>query len=186
MATDKIQIYRAKKTIPKKLWLIIGAIILLGLGLAAAAYFVIPLFNSAKTNDENNTGTTSKYTPSTYDQASSIATSQGYAAGQKMLDDKLSATQSPAEQASIYTSKATIAMNDKKYDEALSFALKAEQIQPTKGTADLVAQVYELKNDKPNAIKYYKIVLGRFSNKDKITTPDDYSYYQSKLQELGG
>lgn len=107
---------------------------------------------------------------------------QLYEAGDRQLDNMLAiATENLKyfpESVENLSNVAVIHMLRKEYDAALPGLLKAEKIAPQDGIVlNNIAFCYFDKNDKPNAIKYYELVLKYGDEKGK-------QYAQSRLKEL--
>ncbi len=102
---------------------------------------------------------------------------------QQVYDAAIESSTEPAVEAQYYIFKSSAYINEKQYDQAFEAASKAESLSPSKSTAAELAEVYVLKNDKPNAIKYFKLAIERAGD------PTDNSnyvveYYQQRITEL--
>lgn len=124
-------------------------------------------------------------------QLSDTVYTQGFDAGQKVLDENLKKTTNPEEQSKIYINKATLMSqaNDDDKTKALEYAYTAERLYPTENTAMLIASLSEAQKNTTNAIKYYKLYLERVSKKITSEDPNDmtvreYNYYKKHLEAL--
>lgn len=144
---------------------IIASSALLVAGLAVALWFSYPLikrqidtysFNSL--NDEDKGAQTNEV----YLQADRKVAEGSYDEGQGILTKALDIRTSNKDKSVIYQLKSSVALNAEKYDQALEYALKAEELYPNDDTAIVLGGVYEDSGDRINAIKYYELFLSRF------------------------
>lgn len=166
---------------------IIWAIVSLVVIAVAGVYFVY--FNNIQ---DSNTQAAEKAAAKRNEisgEVESIVSDKGSQAGQTFLDDELTKTGDSKEQAQLYMSKAALVGslpggNDKV--KALEYAYKAESLSPDEETALVIALFEESQDNTPNAIKYYKLFLERFSkNSDEVAySKVDYDYYAARVGEL--
>lgn len=168
------------------IWVIVSFIIIA----AAGVYFVYfnPFNNSQDSNSQATDAAITKK-KETISKVESLVTDKGSQAGQSFLDTELAKTSDPKEQAQLYMDKASLADSipggsDKV--KALEYAYKAEGLSPNEETALMIAVFEENQNDIPNAIKYYKLFLERFSknSNEVLYRKVDYDYYTTYVGEL--
>lgn len=125
----------------------------------------------------------------TYEQkARRVAYYDGYDAGKQFLEESaVAAEANPEAQVEFYFKASELAYNNEKYDEALSFAIKADGVIPTVRSASFAALSAEMFGDDETALKYYKLAAERSSAQDKMN-PDltDYGHFLIKIEQLGG
>ena len=117
-------------------------------------------------------------------KASVKARSGDYAGGQKQLDESLGALADDKSKATVYLDKAALAYDAGKSDEALSYARQAEKLNPTRLSANVIAQVAVQKGDKKLALQYYRLALGRFTEEEKTMAQPDYEELQALIKGL--
>ncbi len=115
--------------------------------------------------------------------ASNRALSGDYIGAQKMLN---AATKSgtPAQRAGTYLEKAYIAIESTKYQDALTFANKAETISPSVNSAAMIAVVQTKLGNNKSAIDAYKLTISRFKNPN-IFEQQDIDSYKAAIVNLG-
>ena len=180
---------KSRKHFVHKRWFVIWAIISFII-IAAGVYFVYfnPFNNSQDSNSQAaDTAITKK--KETIDKVESLVTDQGSQAGQSFLDTELAKTNDSKEQAQLYMDKASLVdsiLGGSDKVKALEYAYKAEGLSPTEETALMIAVFEENQNDIPNAIKYYKLFLERFSknSNEVLYGKVDYDYYTTYVGEL--
>lgn len=167
----------------RKKWLIIIAIIFVAIVGGYLIYKYLPK-NQVVVQPVENSSTSSSLTIS--EQAARLASNGDYNAGQKLLDGELAKRTDDTGQVDIYIGKAVLSVNNKNYDDAFSFALKAEDIAKSRLTSRLIAQIAEKSGDKAKAIEYYQLTLNRYSEEDKTSEVLSTSYGEDllALQEL--
>ncbi len=141
------------------------------------------IFKNQKSDNRSKTASTSKLKEN-YDEANNAVYSGDYSKGQDILDDALNKSTTDVERSTIYIQKSTLALKSSKSDEAIKFANTAEKTYPSRMSAIVLAMSYEGKGDKALALKYFKLVLERFTEQERSIAPADYEYYQSKVKEL--
>jgi len=167
----------------RKKWLVIGMAIILVVVGVFLIYKYIPK-NQAVVQPVEKPSTSFSLTIS--EQAAKLASSGDYNAGQKLLDGELAKKTDNEGQIDGYISKAILAVNNKKYDDALNFAQKAEDLAKSRVTSRLIAQIAEKSGNKKKAIEYYQLTLNRYSEEDKTSDGLSTSYGEDSLalQEL--
>ena len=123
-----------------------------------------------------------------YEKALSTAVSDSTEAGQAILDEALESADSKQERAMVYTQKSAVAIanpDSPDFESALEFALRAEQEDPSYGTAIVIAELqdYDFQNYS-EAIKYYKLYLDRLTEEASELNPGDRAFYENRLREL--
>ena len=118
-----------------------------------------------------------------FNQALTLVNNSGYSQGQKYLDAQLSASNDVKHKSDIYIDKATLALNNKDYANALQYARQSEALQPTVSSAVVIAQSAELSGDKATAIKYYQITIDRMKQ-SKLPYDTDIAEYTQKIKDL--
>jgi len=110
----------------------------------------------------------------------------GDTSGASAIYDKAASETSDSYQKSILIlSKATIYLNNKDYDQALVIAKEAELVNQNSVVTRVIAQLYEEKGDKKNAIEYYQKTIDLIDMDDPMAG-DDIEYYKSIITDLGG
>jgi predicted negative regulator of RcsB-dependent stress response len=166
----------------KKKLIIVGVILLLFIGGAVSGWFYMQ--NNQAAQDQKQQLAEEVIDQTTID-AQAMAR-KGDTAGAVAKYDEVIETTSDAYQKSILTiNKAIIYLNKEDYETALSIAKEAEAIDANFGVVKIIAQIYEDKGDKPNAIAYYKKTI-ELIDKDSPMAADDAIYYQSVIDDLSG
>jgi tetratricopeptide (TPR) repeat protein len=109
----------------------------------------------------------------------------GYYSPAQLSLDKQANTGNAQTKAGVYLQKANIALDSKRYPDALKFAQQSETLYPSTSSAALIAIVQETIGNKSQAIDYYKKAISRYSNPSQ-QDQDDINYYQSVIKSLGG
>ena len=78
-----------------------------------------------------------------------------------------------------------MAVNYNKNRDALDFALKAETLSPSVGSASMVALAQQNLGNKQRAIEYYKKSISRYKNPSLIDL-GDVDYIKAVILSLGG
>lgn len=163
----------------RKKWLILASAVLV-----IAVVGVLVALNQKRNVTEparNDVANQGVHKQTATEKASAVAGAGDYAGGQKVLDETVSSTANDVAKASVYVEKAQLAMNNKKADDALTFAMKAEDLVHTRSTSRLLAEVYKIKNDKANVVKHYELTLSRYSESDKKDGAIMMQYGEDKL-----
>lgn len=101
-----------------------------------------------------------------------------------LIDAQLKNTTKKVERINLLNSKAGVLFNAGKYDEALVIAKQLYDLQKSESFAAFLAQVYEKKNDKVNAIRYYQEAIGLIDKTNSST--DASARYDYKIGKLSG
>ena len=89
------------------------------------------------------------------------------------------------DQASLFFEEAVTYNNNGQLDEALSFALKADVLNPTDNIEDFIARIYTVKGDNQKAIIYYQKAINNINQEDPMA--DSYKEdYEKMIQFLSG
>ncbi len=131
------------------------------------------LTDDQKNPDKVNTTATNLYFSSrNFDEAN------------KAYDQAIGANTDPKALAELYRYKATLYLNDKKYDEAITLAKKSDGYLPTRFSADLLGEIYLAQGNKAEAINSFKLAISRLDtdgyNDITINTKD---YYEARIRE---
>lgn len=171
-------IHKSHKYHSKLKWLIIVALVII---ISVGGVFAYYKFFSNKTNTLPSTNELSST-----EKASQLATSGDYIAGQKILDEELSKQTDDVGKIDAYVNKAILATNNEKYDDAITFANKADNLSQNRMTSRLLAQIYAKMGDTAKALEYYQLTISRYSENDKISDDEAQNYYDDmqKIQEL--
>ena len=103
----------------------------------------------------------------------------------KLYDSAVKSSDDSYSKSSLLLDKAAIYFNEGNYDEALKIANEVVTIEESAVAYQFIAQIYEQKNDKDNAIKYYQKAVLLVDKTDPLSD-EDIQYYKSKIDELGG
>lgn len=180
--------------IRKRLFVIWGAALLITAAAVGVYFLYFNPFNDNSNNQEKVAQVSEAEVAKKHDlynETDSIVSEEGYQAGQDNLDIELAKTSDPREQAQLYILKASIAGSssiESDLVKALEYAYKAESLFPSEETALVIASFEDSQNNIPDAIKYYKLFLERFSNNSDrslyIYRQADYDYYNARVSEL--
>lgn len=158
----------AKKNISAKM--LIAAIFTLAL-IGLAGYVIVSKNNSEKIKPSRPNQAQSS-AQKAYAKANELSLSGKTAEAQKTLDQQLALEKDAKGQGRIYELKASVAFSSGDTKVGLDYATKAESLAPTRNSALLIANMADVLEDKPLAIKYYKIVITRTDSKiDDYTIP---------------
>ena len=106
-----------------------------------------------------------------------------YDGGQAALDSQLVNADDAVAQAKIYINKSSLALNLSKYDDAYTFAKKAEELQPSVSSAKLMASALAKQGNKDGAVEQYKIAISRITGSSELDELDKLSI-QKKIDNL--
>ena len=140
------------------------------------------LFKNQITPDSNNKKSAVETAISRYDEASQLAATKSVSESNKLYDDRVAKTSDNKEKVLLLLDKASIAYNAGDFDSSLQTAFDANKLQSSTGTLTMIAQSYEAKGDKANAVEYYKKALAALP-KSEVTNRQEVSL-KSKIQEL--
>jgi len=158
-------------------WLaIVAAVVVVALG----GYWVASLIGD---NGSNSSDTS---TPSyDYNTVAANVNDSNYAPAINALDKQIKTTPDKSQKVSFLMQQASLATKAKKYDDCISFAKKADAIQPTSGAAYLQAQCATGNGDKATAIADYKLAISRLDPNNELDKLDIQDY-QDAIVQLGG
>ena len=165
-------------------WLQLGIIIVTLTAILVAAFFFFRPKPQPSTVASPDALKTAQVSQDLYIAADEAATLGDYGKGQSILDDALNTKTTDTERSEVYGQKSILALDNSVYDEAMTFAKKSEELNPTLQTAHVLAQVAEKSGDKALALKYYQLTVERADAAYRQLHPDDFEYYQSKVKEL--
>jgi tetratricopeptide (TPR) repeat protein len=114
---------------------------------------------------------------------------QNYTEAERQLTDYLKSSSLPKKyQRGAHVRLATIYVNAQKYDQAIAEYKKAEAMdgKPTADVAVGLAYVYEAKDDKQNAIKYFQEAVKLAEKSDDPMADADKKSYQYEIKVLEG
>ncbi len=168
-------IIHSKKFHISKKWMIISVVIFVVL--SVGGWFVASSMNLFASKQE--------LTYKAISDANELATKGNVDGAKAAYDSAISKTNDNILKANLLTNKATVFYNEKNYDQALSIALEAEVLSPNESTAQFIANIYLLKDDKVNAIAYYKKTI-ELIDKTKESESNKEAYYQGIIDSLGG
>lgn len=97
----------------------------------------------------------------------------------------INGTSNPYEKSVFLVSKATLAFNAGKYNDALVVAKQAEAVNKNSAVTSFIAQIYEKLGDNKKAAEYYQNTIGLLNKSDPMVKADT-EYYQVKVKELTG
>lgn len=100
-----------------------------------------------------------------------------YEEAQKTFDDALSIRLKDSSKGIIYRYKSLLALNAEKYDEALTFAKNAEQLNPTHLTAATLGRIYFIKKEYQLSAENYQNAASRTENPNDSTVNSSYNDY---------
>jgi hypothetical protein len=163
----------AKRRLSKK-WLL-GLVTIVLLIIAGAACFLIfgsGLFKT-KTSSPTKHGSTVVVS----------ALASYYSSNQSALDQKLESAKDNKGKAWLYIKKSSLALNTDYFNEAYEFAKKAEALDPTTSSAQMMADAAAKKGDKADAIAKYKVAISRITGTTGMNKLDIESL-QNSIKKL--
>lgn len=171
--------HHKRKHSSKKKWVIIGvvaAIILIG-G-STGGYVIISNQNSTKTPEVK-----------TVEQIDADAQAQadgGNVSGAKAAyDDAIKNTSDTGQKVVLLIGEASVFYGEGDYNQALSIAKQAEEIDTTnENIVAFIAEIYRSNGDKQNALIYYQKAISLTGKIDP--TEDRTLYYQNEIDILNG
>lgn len=193
---QKKPVFKVHKRLANKKWLIVGAVaILLFTGVFGGWLFVYnqnkPLSNSS-TEDATLSESRlqqnekrEKIVIGITNEATNILANEGSVSDAAALyEDAIKLETDDITKKYLLLGEATMYFNELDYDTALSVAISAESILESSGLAAFIAQVYENKGDKLNAIKYYQKAVSLIDSSTNPLADSDVEYYNYKAKEL--
>ena len=179
-----------KPKLPRRVSMQLVGILVFVVIAAGVGLFV---YRGAHKPKPENSGTQQKLTAATVsknqsveDQAMALSGAGNGPDAQKLLDQALAKATDKAARAKLYWYKSIVATNVGQNQQALEYAQKSESLDPTKNSAQLIAQAEEAAGNKAAALKYYKLELQRMQADLKSAGPGDVQALQGKIKELGG
>lgn len=176
----------------KRFFILLGLWIVIALACAGAGYYyltnILPAQQAAKTSNTvggHSSGATSDptVTYASVDGAAIVKKGNGDVAGAAQVYQAAAATATtPSDKSYLYSSEASIYSNAGQYDKALQPALDNFNAEPSEGSAELVASIYENLGNKAQAITYYEKAAGLADPNDPASYGADY--YQGKADSL--
>ncbi|PID30717.1 hypothetical protein CSA80_04345 [Candidatus Saccharibacteria bacterium] len=120
-----------------------------------------------------------------YSRASADPKNTSYEKAMGEFDEVLSETEDSADKVTIYFQKATLALNTKRYDDAIAFAMKADALEPSHRTARLLGVCYVGKGDSAKALAYYEKALSllEIKNDNDALTAEEYKREIARIKE---
>jgi hypothetical protein len=162
-----------------RLWLVCAA----GLLLVAATVCTVWLVHH---HDARSThiSTEQVMSPSeVHAKASSLFLTGHATAAQQLLDAQIAQAKSSVSEGQLYEQKASLAYSGTDFTEALQFAQRAEHLNPTVNSANLIATSAQALGNNALALQYYKLELQRGGNSMLST---DKLELQLNIKALGG
>jgi len=120
-----------------------------------------------------------------YNSVVSDLNGSNYGPALGVIDKEIASTTDVNKLQLYYMQKASLALQLKKYNDAMRYAQEAEKAEPSSSTAVLIAKVFTGKGDKAGAIKYYKIAISRLDPNSELDQLDARDYKQA-ITNLGG
>lgn len=159
---------KAKITQPKKKTIIIVAIVLIGVG-AVGVVAVWSFFKgnslSKMADDENSQAAGVKEELSEGWRIANGESGGDYQASHESLRRLASeATGDAIKESEAYSQLAILALNDDRLDEALEYALRADELHPTPWTARAVGSVFAEANNTERAEHYFRLAIERMGD----------------------
>jgi hypothetical protein len=128
-------------------------------------------------------GQTVSKKPSVSAQALGLALSGNNAAAQQLLNTQITKTHNAVEESQLYVQKASLAYSNGDFAECVQFGQKAESLNPTAASANLIATGAQALGNKTLALQYYNLELGRLGS---IGNTPDKQEIESNIKALGG
>ena len=180
-------ISKSHKHHKNKKWLVISIGVSVVLVVAFLTVWVI--FNN-QSNKQLSTDSektkieiTAEKVEKTYQLARTVDSNGNKPDTEKVYDEAIAAASDNYLKSLLQLDKAVFLFNKGDYDQALMSAKLAETNSPSANMAQFIASIYEKKNDKINAIEYYKKAI-KLINKDDPMAESDKTSYQSKIDRL--
>lgn len=102
----------------------------------------------------------------------------------RFYDTQIIAHTAKADKASIYIAKSEFCLSIGKQDEAIEAVKRADQLASTNKTLVALAQAYEMKGDKKQALFYYKKVRDMYPPTEESRLHGRPSTLDDKIREL--
>lgn len=167
------------------------------LGLAAAGYFVAypllttkPIENTA-TSGTAQPGQVSQKTVAVTKNAQAIADTKGSQAATEYLKAEVEKTDNKKDKALLLGTLGIYSATDQSpaaIKTGLAYQIQSYELDPSDSAAAIVAQAYAKLGDKPNAIKYYNLVIDYIKkNGTKYGVEEGktgYEFYENEIKAL--
>lgn len=171
-----------KRISTRKRWIIgITVLLLLVSGVVGVWFFL----NSQKKPTSQQDQPLNQETHKTISNAQVLASNGKVDAAKMAYDTAIKNTNDNSQKSILFSQKATLLFNKRLYDEALVAALQAESAQKDAAIESFIAQIYEKKGDKQQAIVYYQKAILLVDSSQAIAD-SDIQYYKSVIHRLGG
>ena len=164
-----------------KMTLVVSACLLLIAGLIAGAVQLRRSSSQAVVPKQSAQVAVPPTTPDS--KAYALAQKGDYIGAQKLLASEQATTKGSKNQAKVYLSQATLALNAEKYADAKIFASAADKLAPTPNTAALLGYIAAQTGEKPAAQALYQRAIDRL-DKNANNYNTSLSDYTTKLQEI--
>ncbi len=112
-------------------------------------------------------------------------TAKNYASTQATLQTQADALTSAADKGLVYMQMASLALGLNKYQDSLTYSQKAEELEPTAGTARLIAVSSAGLGKNETAVEYYKKAISRMDPSLEMDRTD-IVLYKKEIKKLGG
>lgn len=103
--------------------------------------------------------------------------------GEVLLREKVEKSTTDVQRASAYAQLSQLALNNERYDVALEYAKKADELAPTRQTAFAVAAAADSVGQRDVAIQYYRIAIER-AEKDSESNGDPQGSLRRFIGEM--
>lgn len=174
---------RIKKSLKKK-DIIIGVVVFVVLLCASAA---ISWFLMQKNNTKNPSNGTNLVLSPIDEKVSDIqknySSNKNVEDAVKSYDEAISEAKDSVKKSEILIAKSVMYLNNKNYDEALTFASEALALNPNSNSYQYIAQVYSVMGKKDEAISSYKKAIELIDKTDPMAK-SDVKYYQDSIVQL--
>lgn len=178
-----------KKRLSRKKWWIIGAVVVVVLlGGVASAWFVMShkkATSSPPLSTKQAAVKRNEQVKQTADQAQQQAAKGDVAQAKATYDGAIKSTSDLTQKSQLLYSKALLLYISNDQAGALSVAKEADATQSSRATADFLAQMYQVRGDKQNAVVYYQKALSMV-NKSSPQADRDIKKYQALIAALSG
>lgn len=152
--------HQKKIKLSSKKYLIISIFIILAVGLAVGGWFLLGQNNNKKiVVTDIKTQEQRPKTEQIYISAIESSSEGKYDEAQSSLDQLVSGAKTVDEQLYAWFTKSSLALNNERYADAYSFALRADSVKPTFSSKKLMADSKIGLNEKESAMVYIKEAL---------------------------
>lgn len=174
----------------KRLFLILGVILLIAAGVAA--YFLLahpgskPSSSPSSAAAQKTAVAQDKVIFQTQQAATDKLQTGDVSGALATYDNAIAQSSDNAVKSDLYAKKSVMAANNNQLDVALQAALAAVKADANGGTLSNLAYVYELKGDNANASKYYTQAADYIEKDPNAVSTTSSNSYRQKAQELQG